>query len=128
MKPEIEAPPTKQSTVALDIITAIALLIAAYMLNAAAYGYHRYSYYTEMRFVTVVASALAAYRLYFHRAMPLAIVAALMGLWFNPFLPVRIQRYEWVTYDHLGSLLSIALALVMGWLAYRQYRTTKTST
>jgi hypothetical protein len=131
-----------------DFAAAALLLYAAYLLAHVAdhyYVYHRYgygifhgygtyrgygsmryeagTYFERLRLIVCGSWILAAFRFYYYKLLPIALFALVIAWLFNPILPVTMSRLRWQPYDHWTMVCSLAAALVLVVLSYKQRNT-----
>ena len=82
------------------ILSAILLLCLAPM---------PYGYYIFVRFVSMVAFGLTAYRYYTQRKVALTITFASLALLFQPFIKVALGRTMWNIVDVIVAVLLVVL-------------------
>lgn len=85
----------------------VAKMIAAGMLFGAL-GRRQYGYYTVLRWVVCGVSAFAAFRASERRKIGWAWVLAIVALFFNPFIPVKLNRETWALIDVGVAVLLLA--------------------
>jgi hypothetical protein len=116
-----------------DIAAAVLLLIAAYLLLRASshytpYGspfryrfnyYNSYQYYERLRIIVCGSWILAAIRFYEFRWAPVTILGLIIAWLFNPIVPVTMRRFQWQPYDHWTMILSVAAAVALLALSYK---------
>ncbi|HTW86061.1 MAG TPA: DUF6804 family protein [Candidatus Sulfotelmatobacter sp.] len=109
------------STSSIEITAILLLLLAAWRLHdMGSYGYHPYSFYQFGRLIVLAAWFTAAYLFWNARIVLLVLISVFVGAWFNPFVPVRMRRVEWVPYDNAAVWLSVTCAVLIAWLAYHR--------
>jgi hypothetical protein len=110
---------TQSQRRALALAVIVLCVFSSYRLYAMTVGGHPYSFYETSRLVVFFTGALAAYYFYSKRATVAAIVSAVFALFFNPFAPLRMRRFEWAPYDDWGALLALVGALFVVVLEFR---------
>lgn len=68
-----------------------------------------YGYYTFVRFVSMVAFGVMAYRYYTQHKMVLTFTFASLALLFQPFIKIALGRTMWNIVDVLVAILLIVL-------------------
>ena len=68
-----------------------------------------YGYYTLVRFVSMVAFGVMAYRYYTQHKIILTITFASLALLFQPFIKIALGRTMWNIVDVLVAILLIVL-------------------
>ena len=68
-----------------------------------------YGYYTFVRFVSMVAFGVMAYRYYTQHKMALTITFASLALLFQPFIKIALGRVMWNIVDVIVAVLLIVL-------------------
>jgi len=87
--------------------------IAAAVLLFYALQRHAYSYYTILRWVTCGAAAYTAYIAFQRQSMGWGWLLGIMAVFFNPLIPVTLDRKAWAKVDiATGVLLLISIVFV----------------
>jgi hypothetical protein len=87
--------------------------IAAAVLLFYALQRHPYSYYTILRWVTCGTAAYTAYLAFQRQSVGWCWLLGIVAVFFNPFVPVALDRKTWATIDvATGVLLLISIAFV----------------
>jgi len=115
----------ERNKTAVEVLVVVLLLFAAWRLHDMTAGFHPYSFYQFGRLIVFAAWGGSAYVFWQRRIHVVAFLSVIMALWFNPFMPVHMRRFEWAPYDVLGMWLSLICALGLAWLSYKAR--TKTS-
>ena len=68
-----------------------------------------YGYYTFVRFVSMVAFGVIAYRYYIQHKIALTITFASLALLFQPFIKVALGRTMWNIVDVVVAVLLVVL-------------------
>ncbi len=89
------------------------VLLSILLLLGAAFGRWPYSYYTFLRLVVCGTALYLALTAYERKSAGWTIVLALTGALFNPIIPVRMRRTEWLPFDIAAA---VVLAMVAFWL------------
>jgi hypothetical protein len=119
-----------------NIATSVLLLISAYFLAQAAseHGTHNwhagygdsgflsYIYSERLRFLVCGSWILAAVRFGYLRWFPVTILALVIACLFNPIVPVTATRLGWQPYYRPAMILSVAAAVALLALTYRNWR------
>jgi hypothetical protein len=120
-----------------NIATAALLLISAYFLAGAgdgyashnwheAYGdagYFSYVYSERVRFIVCGSWILAAVRFGYLRWFPVSVVALGIAWLFNPIVPVMATGLGLQPYYRPTMILSVAAAVALASLTYKNWRT-----
>jgi hypothetical protein len=104
----------------VDAVAVALLLLAALYLGANTPG-HPYSYYQTLRISVCIAWAVAAFRFYACRWYAIALLGAVIALAFNPLFPLLMHKGQWQPYDRVVMLASVAAAISLAWLNYRDW-------
>ena len=76
-----------------------------------ALGHHGYDYYVLLRWLVCGVAAFAAYRAYEISAKGWCWVLAIVALFFNPVIPVHLERGTWEFID-VGVALLLLVSIV----------------
>jgi hypothetical protein len=109
----------------LDIAAIALLLLSAYLLSSSG-QHHRYSYYGNLRNVVFLAWAISAFRFLAFRWFPAVILSVGLVWLFNPIVPVMMRKWQWQPFDRWTMLFSVAAALALAILSFRENHNMKT--
>jgi hypothetical protein len=118
MQNEQADPATQRRSLLWDTVAIGLLLIAAWYLHGTG-NYHRYSYYESLRNWVTLSWVVAGIRYYVHRWYPVAILAVVMAVLFNPVSRITMTKWQWHPYDQLTMILSLAAAVGLAVLTFR---------
>ena len=74
-----------------------------------------YGYYTFVRFVSMVAFGVMAYRYYAQHKMALTITFASLAVLFQPFIKIALGRTMW-------NIVDVIVAILLVWLWIKEKR------
>ena len=93
-------------------LSVIARIVASILLFWAL-SRHPYGYYTLLRWVVCGVAAYTAYVSNLHNKLPWAWFFGILALFFNPIIPVKLDRATWASIDvAVGIVLPVSIFFV----------------
>ncbi len=100
----------------IDTLIKLCVIIA---LIVAAATKQQYSYYTFIRWLTMIAFIYFAYQSYTKKQIGLLIYFVAVAILFNPFQKVWFQKETWHLIDYLIAAITVG-TVVYDWVLFRK--------